>query len=739
VIWKRILTTAALYLAAALLSVAILIGLFRLWRMNLHESFFYREDGLLSLTWTKNTVENGWYLDSDRLGTPGTMDNRAFPISESLHFAVMKAIALFDRDPAFVLNFYVLLTFPLSALTSLFVFRHFGCSRSTSLIGSQLFAFLPYPLMRIWLAGHIFLGACYLLPLASMVLLWVYLDAGLFFQQTSEGRAAPRLLYRRSLGALVVCLLMASAGIYYAFFYCFFLILSALRAAALRKRLYPLGIGMILIGVTALGVLGNLSPTLLQLVNRHNHLEALHRQPAEAEAYGLRIIQLVHPVPFNRVEFLNKIKDRYYQSGLLINENDSVALGVLATIGFVALLLRLLAPTVPGRPSEVFGALSRLNVFALMLGTIGGLGAVVSFSGFPFIRGYNRIAPFIGFFSIFALVLLYDRLRQPLRATRWRWLHRAALPLILLFGLYTQAGRFCTDACRRDREVFQSDKEFAQRIESELPPHAQVFEVPCISCPETRLNGPLSGYEMAKPYIHTNTLRWTYGAFDAQEAMHWQCTVREKPIGEMLTQLALADFKGVFIDRRCFPDGAKAVEAEIERLTKIPVIASKNGQLSFCNLCAYCDTLRAPYDAAAYERLHAAALNPCTWQWGDGFHCHEGTLWNTWRWSKPRSIMELTNPGNEPRWVTLHAEILTAFPDPSHLHIRSPLFADNLDINNVATAWQWKVHLPPGTHQLEFVCEGPCAFDNRGALSFRLLNFHIAEFQVPTSLPDVPE
>ncbi len=210
------------------MSAAILIGLFHLWHVNLHESFFYGEDGLLSLIWTKNTVESGWYLDSDRLATPGTMDNRAFPISESLHFAVMKGIALFDRDASFVLNVYMLLTFPLSALTSLFVFRHFGCSRSTALLGSQLFAFLPYQLMRVWLAGHLFLGAAYLLPLASLVLIWVYLDDGVFFHRTPEGRTTLRLLSGRSLGALVISLLMASAGIYYAFFYCFFLIVSAL-------------------------------------------------------------------------------------------------------------------------------------------------------------------------------------------------------------------------------------------------------------------------------------------------------------------------------------------------------------------------------------------------------------------------------------------------------------------------------------------------------------------------------
>src|SRR5262249_28277402 len=158
-----------------------------------------------------------------------------------------------------------------------------------------------------------------------------------------------------------------------------------------------------------------------------------------------------------------------------------------------------------------------------------GLGVVVSFSGFPYIRGYNRIGIYINFFSVFALVLLLDRFRESLAATRWRWLVPAALPLLLGVGLYTQSGKYCSPAFRADREVFYNDREFAQRIESALPPYSQVFQLPCIAYPESVLPGDLCGYEMAKPYLHTKTLRWSYGAGAAQDAMRWQEIVREKP------------------------------------------------------------------------------------------------------------------------------------------------------------------------------------------------------------------
>ncbi len=122
------------------------------------------------------------------------------------------------------------------------------------------------------------------------------------------------------------------------------------------------------------------------------------------------------------------------------------------------------------------------------------------------------------------------------------------------------------------------------------------------------------------------------------------------------------------------------------------------------------------------------------WDWRDGFHCEEGTAWNMWRWSKPHSILEITNPSDEPRSITLHAHILTALEERSHLHIHSALFAEDVEINKVGTPWEHEILLPPGTHRLEFTCDGPCAFDDKGALSFRLLNFYIAEFRVPFKL-----
>src|SRR5207248_10831939 len=114
-------------------------------------------------------------------------------------------------------------------LTALAAFRQFGVAYLPALAGSLLYAYLPYHLFRN--EGHLFLAAYYLVPLAVMVALWVYLDE-------SQKGVGSRKIQGRGLGffdsrplfetrgrlcaAVIICLLVSSAGVYYAVFTGFF-------------------------------------------------------------------------------------------------------------------------------------------------------------------------------------------------------------------------------------------------------------------------------------------------------------------------------------------------------------------------------------------------------------------------------------------------------------------------------------------------------------------------------------
>src|SRR5690606_37977352 len=115
----------------------------------------------------KALVDNGWVLYNPFLGMPMGLALHDFPIPDNLHLFLMKLIALGTSHYAVVLNVYFLLTFPLSVVSALVVFRAFRVSYPPAIVGSLLFAFLPYHLGRG--ENHLFLVAYYLIPLMVMV------------------------------------------------------------------------------------------------------------------------------------------------------------------------------------------------------------------------------------------------------------------------------------------------------------------------------------------------------------------------------------------------------------------------------------------------------------------------------------------------------------------------------------------------------------------------------------------
>src|SRR6267142_78555 len=92
--------------------------------------------------------------------------------ADNLHFLLIKLFTLFSSDYALIFNFYFLLTFPLTTISSLYVFRHFNISYLLAVMGSLLYTSLPYHFFRN--QHHLVLAGYYIVPLMVMVILWVF-------------------------------------------------------------------------------------------------------------------------------------------------------------------------------------------------------------------------------------------------------------------------------------------------------------------------------------------------------------------------------------------------------------------------------------------------------------------------------------------------------------------------------------------------------------------------------------
>jgi phosphoglycerol transferase len=260
--WKNVAGYAATLLAV----LAAMTATLQLWRADLRVPFFYSNDNLMGQMFVQNILESGWVLDNPRLGAPGGQNLRDYPVPDVLHLLTIKLLGCASHDSGLVLNLYYLLGFPLTALSTYFVLRRFRLGRMGALTVAVLYACLPYHYMRM--QGHLFLASYYLLPLMIWFLVRIYLGRCPFVQ--SDGGAKPRwrFLDREAVGAVVLCLLTGLAGVYYAFFSCFFLLAVAIKAALRERRATPLIASALLISLIGVVVGATLAPHLLYEAQR---------------------------------------------------------------------------------------------------------------------------------------------------------------------------------------------------------------------------------------------------------------------------------------------------------------------------------------------------------------------------------------------------------------------------------------------------------------------------------------
>jgi phosphoglycerol transferase len=343
------------------------------------------------------------------------------------------------------------------------------------------------------------------------------------------------------------------------------------------------------LSVIAAVVLLCLSPHLFL---GHRNISA--RVSGDAETYALKISQLLLPVSGHRLPALAALKSNYWQAAPLVNENDQATLGLVGSLGFVFLLgwaaLRLLGANLKWLnrdDQQTLSLTALLTLASTLLATIGGLGSVFALVVSPQIRSYNRISIFIGFFALLAVVLLIDRAGARLLRPSAKGFYYFGLALLGAIGLSDQTTPGFVPDYSSVRAAFRSDARFVREIEKKVPPGAMIFQLPYMTYPEA------SSYDLARGYLHSRTLRWSYGAMMNERSDLWTRSAQEQPAPEMVRRLAEAGFSGIYLDRKLLSDRGPAAEEELSRILGEQPLISQESQLSFFSLEAYKATVAA--------------------------------------------------------------------------------------------------------------------------------------------------
>lgn len=535
----------------------------------------------------KMMVEQGWNMTSDRLGAPYSVQYYDFT-SSMMHNAglvIMKIFALITRDAAATMNLSYLSIFFIAGIISYFVMRNLKVNCWVNALASSVFALSPYMLYRN--IGHIVLTECYFVPLSILLCLWIY--------ERDDVLVLDKNFFKRKINyvALLFTFLIANNGIaYYPFFTCFIFMVTAVSKLVKTGKIKEGLRGVIATVMVCFFVVLSILPGKIYTMTHGTNAAAIDRAGFEqAELYGMKISQLFMPV--NGHGIYDKYIDIYNENAFLVNENSTAYLGIIGMIGFIILMICMFTKK-DSALNKRLGYLSELNITMVLMGTIGGIGAMFSFFISPMLRGYNRISIFIEYACILAVALLADKLVNVLKARINNKKEKKVKYNILLYGMTVVFGCICvfsiwegcpalvTPAYDTIEAEYTSDKEFVEAIEDELAPGSMIYQLPYHKYPEDGPVNDMADYHLYIGYLHSNTLKWSYGSIKGREEDEWNESVSEMKYEDMVSYLKEQGFAGIYVERRAYTEEELTeLENTLEAITGSKPLESNNNNLSF--------------------------------------------------------------------------------------------------------------------------------------------------------------
>ena len=537
-------------------------------------------------------------------GAPFSTQNLDFPNADVSNLLIAENVAgngEFGRR----FNLFFLVGALLTTLTGYLVARSMSLNPLWSAAVAVCFTLLPFHFLRI---GHLF----YTNYSAAAIGMWLCVRIGA--QRKTD---APPNRWKGALSMTafaLACIWCGSTGVYYAFFTCIIVAVSAVATAVHRRNRYPLLLGGAALSIIALCTIAQIVPTKLFETNHGKNDAVAKRSFPESEVYGLRISQLLLPTLTHPVAQFAKVRRAYDSSAPAVNENQTATLGLAGSLGFLLAIALLLLPDIQRRlPWEI--RLSALLVLAMLLyATIGGFGSLFALLITPQIRALNRISPFIGYAS---LIVGAGVLQQFFNKENWRLAGGIVALLAIPIATYDQAtagGHDDVVGYERNRKSFDADKKFAATLASKVPKGSNIMQLPFVNYPES--GSPIE-YAQFRNNLHAPQLHWTYGAMKGRPESNWlKLTTLLNP--ELFAQAVNeTGFAAIVTDNRVAKTAIAALLKDLLLSPGLQKIDSEDGTQT-AYVFAPEPVARARAMAPARGWYDAEADGTQTWVWASG-------------------------------------------------------------------------------------------------------------------------
>jgi phosphoglycerol transferase len=727
--WQEVL----LYAVALLLTAWIMERLLKLRHSNLFVPYGYSADALIYSYIVKAIVTKGWFWTNDSLSMPGVMYFQDYPYPDNIQFLLIKVIGWFTGDYAATLNIFYLLTFPLTTICTLYVLRRFGISYGPAVLASLLYNFSCYHFGRG--IHHLMYSTYYMVPLMVMVFLWI-MSGELQLKPAAGSPEARRSHRRKMIAAIAICLFVGSTGCaYYPFFALMLLPIVGLVMVFRQKSIRTFALPAIFAALIISALVLNITPTLLYR-QQNGDVDLARRYPSESEEYALKITHILLPISEHRLLGLSRFRSKYDNGTPHNNENRMAALGFIGSAGFLVLLGWLFfyrrshstgdstSANVNRSAGSLLDNLSVLNCWCVLVGTMGGIGTLFAYLITPQIRSYNRVSIYIAFFSLLAVALLLDVLSRRYFQTRLKkGIFYGLIVFFIFFGVLDQTNRSAAFDYEGLKTAYQHDREYFRQIESVMPENAMIFQLPIFTFPEDYI-------VHIRGYLHSDRLRWSFGAMSNRPIYLWQKDIESKPVAEMLQDLAIVGFNGIYLDRATPKPIPPKLEEQISAILSQKPLVSRDGTMAFYSMLDYRKKIREGMSEDELAKRGQASLHPLRLFWRRDFSQLEGTPENNWHWSGPNGELHIENGLDHARKATIEMSINS--PNAGTMQIESSILSETFKVSGVHTTINKTVIVPPGKQIIKFICDAPPAYNPTDLRSFvfRINNFKFTEIEL---------
>jgi hypothetical protein len=218
-------------------------------------------------------------------------------------------------------------------------------------------------------------------------------------------------------------------------------------------------------------------------------------------------------------------------------------------------------------------------MWILAYSVVGGLNCLAGLFGFALFRSSTR-------YCIFILpILLLFAIKRLSAKSMSAGTGVAMAGLCMLLALWDQSPPLDQTKANLAElsRVIESDREFTRQIEARLPKSAMIFQVPIMEFPESPAPG-MPSYDHFRPYLHSESLRFSFGGVKGRSWMQWQQEVAKMSnLADVIAKIQTYGFAAVYVNRNGFQDKGEGLYQGMRQLGYTEVIESKVGDL-FCVL-----------------------------------------------------------------------------------------------------------------------------------------------------------